>query len=226
MYILWGLFILVTSANLLTQRETDLRLCLIRRYSKALLMPLLASIYISSAADVNVAIVIALALGWIGDLFLMGIRKKDASGAVVISDPKWMFMLGLLSFLLGHLAYVYFFFTIVDWSKIPMLFYGIVCIVGWYGLIILKGVRPKGVMLVGVVLYMVVIGTMIVSALALFYIRLDLAATFIALGAILFGSSDSVLAFRKIRGVDLLPNSYVMFSYISGQFLIILGILN
>ena len=53
--------------------------------------------------------------------------------------------------------------------------------------------------------------------------KTDLSSTVLLLGALLFGSSDSVLAFKKINGNKILPESYVMFSYISGQCLIILS---
>lgn len=225
MSITLSLFIIVASINLVTQAETKLSLVLLRRYSKTLLMPTLALFYVTQAEIISPLIIVALIFGWVGDVFLMGFRKKNSTEIVVIEEPEWSFLAGLSAFLLGHIAYVLYLVNSVHWQSMDPKFFIIVIVVYWYGLIILKGIKPKGVMLFGVLMYMMIIGIMIVSALAVFYNQLNLSSFYLAFGAILFGSSDSVLAFRQIKKIKKLPTSYIMFSYIAGQFLIIISIL-
>jgi len=214
------LFSIIASTNLLTQNETDLRFIIMRRWSKALLMPSLLVIYMTQAYDIEKWIVLALIFGWIGDVLLMGFRDRNR-----IVEPPWSFMAGLSAFLIGHVFYVLYFYNLVNWDNINTKFYGVVIVLCLYALILVKGIKPRGTLLIGMTLYMLVIGLMLTSILALLYSQQDINTVFITLGALLFCSSDSVLAFRRIKKVTALPNSYVMFSYISGQFLIILGIL-
>lgn len=205
-------FTIIASINLFTQSEPSVKSTWIRRFSKAALMPTLIAIVFINQGPYSYWLIAALFFSWIGDVWLIG--KKE-----------WMFLGGLSSFLVGHIAYIVFFYERVSFASLPTVFYGLIPVIVWYGVILFKGVKPKGYIIVGLLLYMVAIGGMIFSAMANFYLMLDLASFMTLFGALLFGSSDSVLAFQRIRGVDTLPDSYVMFSYISGQFLIVLATL-
>lgn len=66
-----------------------------RYVTKPFLIPLLALWYFQAAGTVRPAVVAALILCWLGDLFLM----------IPGSGKRW-FTAGLGSFLLGHLAYI------------------------------------------------------------------------------------------------------------------------
>lgn len=65
-----------------------------RRVSKALLMPLLAAVYLLSVRQAEPWVVAGLALGWLGDLFLINPNRE------------LLRTLGIGSFLLGHVCYI------------------------------------------------------------------------------------------------------------------------
>lgn len=218
-------FILFASINLLMQDSKHLKYVYLRRISKALLMPTLFLYYFSSVDHINWSILLALFFCWIGDIALMGFIKKE-NGSFVIEEPEWTFLLGLTSFLIGHIGYVIAFYQKINYN-IPYYFLmPLICIIAWYGIILIKGVKPTGTILIGVIFYMITIGSMIVGSVLLFKTETSLASGMIMAGAITFGSSDSVLAFRTIKNILKLPYSYIMFSYITGQMLIIMGIIN
>ncbi|MGX8794952.1 lysoplasmalogenase family protein [Fusibacter sp. JL298sf-3] len=228
-YLMSFLFVAVSSVNLYTQGENTPAQVMARRVSKGLLMPVLALAYSQwmafyAGASPNVLILVALAMSWIGDLWLLGRRTPDASGVrVAIELPDSMFMLGLIFFFLGHVAYSAAFLSAAQLETIPTYMYAFLLFIFWYGIILYKGVAPTGAIKIGTVFYMIAIGMMIFLAMDGFRVHLDMPSFMVLLGAILFGSSDSVLAFQCIKKVTKLPASYVMFSYISGQFFIVLG---
>ncbi|MDR2021228.1 MAG: lysoplasmalogenase, partial [Treponema sp.] len=67
----------------------------VRRISKVCLMPLLISFYLVRADRFLPPLVLAGVLGWLGDIFLIRIQNNR------------YFKLGLASFLLGHLCYIW-----------------------------------------------------------------------------------------------------------------------
>jgi uncharacterized membrane protein YhhN len=201
-------FALISAANLYLQTEHTPRALKIRHLTKALLMPTLMALVI--AYQLNTLIVVALFFSFLGDVFLIKHSNTD-------------FLLGLTSFLTAHIFYSIYFFSLIDFSTLPLSLWGLALVIFWYGLILFKGVNPKGTVRYGMPIYMLAIGCMLFFAMLHFYQKTGLASSFLLLGALLFSSSDSVLAFRRIKKVTILPNSYVMFSYISGQFLIVLS---
>jgi uncharacterized membrane protein YhhN len=206
------------------QDTENLTLIHIKRLSKMLLMPTLFLYYILSVSQINVWVVMSLLFCWFGDMALMGIIKKD-HGSFHIEEPDWLFLLGLGAFLIGHIGYVVFFISKIETSVDSLLIIILGTSILWYGVILIKGVKPNKNLILGVILYMLTIGSMIVSAIIIFYLNISLASAAIMIGAITFGSSDSVLAFRTIKKILKLPYSYIMFSYILGQMLIISGII-
>ena len=139
------------------------------------------------------------------------------------------FILGLASFLIGHLFYTYGmakypsfsqgFLVKNKWIAIPLLAYGggLVYFL-WSGL---------GAMTVPVVIYSIVIMLMGLSAINMSGRVNKTAATYIIIGAILFILSDSVIALNKFKAEDLsipMPSLIIMVTYILGQFLIVEGI--
>ena len=67
----------------------------LRRWTKALLVPLIAAAHIAICGTARPFVLAALLLGWIGDLLLIpGIRRRT------------LFTMGALAFLLGHGCYI------------------------------------------------------------------------------------------------------------------------
>lgn len=225
--VIMGLFVLFASINLYTQGENAYIPLKLRRISKSLLMPLLALAYISATLSFkestpNYYIVIALIMSWIGDVWLMGkVRQHEQGYLVELNDTR--FLLGLVFFFVGHVFYAMEFMTHIALSTLPTPIYAFLLLLLWYGIIVFKGVNPKGAIRVGMIFYMFAIGSMIFSSLCMFVQNLDFSSFMMVVGAILFGSSDSVLGFQCIKKVDTLPDSYIMFSYISGQMFLVLG---
>lgn len=203
------LFFLISSLNLYLQTEHSAKAIKLKHISKALLMPSLLAVLI--AGKFSPLLAFALVFSCLGDIFLIGRTDKH-------------FLLGLISFLIAHLGYCAYFVSLIDVSSaLSLATLGLGMVIAWYAIILFKGVAPKRLIRFGMPVYMLVIGAMILLGMVHFMQKTDLASGIMLLGALLFGSSDSVLAFRRIKGVKLLPESYVMFSYISGQFLIVLS---
>lgn len=139
------------------------------------------------------------------------------------------FILGLASFLIGHLFYTYGMakypnfnqgYAIKNkWIALPLLGYGVGLVYFlWSGL---------GAMTVPVVIYSIVIMLMGLSAINMSGRVNTTAATYIIIGAILFILSDSVIALNKFKADTLtlpMPGLMIMVTYILGQFLIVEGI--
>lgn len=209
LYLSLSLFFIIAATNLYMQTESGPSQKKIKHISKALLMPALFFILWIGGFDLSLGI--ALLFSTLGDIFLIGQSNRH-------------FLLGLISFLFAHIGYCVYFYTSLNTHQLsPLLIFGLAMVIGWYAIILYKAISPKGLIRVGMPIYMLVIGGMILLAALNWQQKTDLASSLMLLGALLFGSSDSVLAFRRIKGVKSLPESYVMFSYISGQFLIILG---
>lgn len=215
------LFLLISIINILYQDRKDMIGIYIRRCSKTLLMPVLLMIYIMNANQVELYILLALIFSWFGDIILMGRLKRKP---LMIIESNRSFLMGLSCFLVGHVFYVLYFMKKITLDIHHPFNTGLLTILILFGVLVLKGVKPKGILLVGTLVYTCVIGGMMAYALNIFMFQMSLAHFSIAVGAILFGSSDTVLAFRDIKKIKL-PNTYVMFSYIVGQYMIILGIL-
>ena len=148
---------------------------------------------------IRAAMVVGLVLSLAGDVFLM-------------LDEKW-FIAGLVSFLLGHIAYVVGLQlapTSVPWSLVGLLVIG--ACVATVGRRIVRGVsagdHPE---LVGpVIAYLVVISAMVVSAFGT-------TGAWAVVGASLFYASDATLAWNRFLEVRRFGPLAVMVTYHLGQ---------
>jgi uncharacterized membrane protein YhhN len=187
-----------------------------RCYTKPLLMPLLAIYYISSVAEVNKFIVMALVFGSIGDVFLMWPERKEN------------FMLGLGAFLIGHLCYVLLFLQNVSCAKyVPVWFYLIIPIyVAGACIVVKKLIKYLGDMKIPTYIYMLVILFMSVASLArIFVMEMSISFFLPFIGSLLFLCSDSMLGFYTFKGKFKNGNIYIMLTYILAQALIVGGYL-
>ena len=191
-------------------------------YSKPLLMPLLALYYAFGSLALNSfnwLIVVALLFGCGGDIFLM-LKGKES-----------YFLLGMVSFLLGHVFYIIAFIMSMGTNILLFIVSGPILLIPV--IIIMLKTLPKykdslGDMKIRVFVYMGAILFMHVTAiLRVSYYGLICARFFsVYLGSILFILSDSLIAInefteRKVPNIRI----YVMATYILGQFLIALGMI-
>jgi uncharacterized membrane protein YhhN len=144
---------------------------------------------------------------------------------------KNYFLIGLISFLITHLLYVFAFIQVRDrsvpailrqriWLLIPLLAYLI-------GLISLVFPALDADMRIPVAIYTSVIGTMVVFALNRFRRVSDRSFALVFGGAILFMISDSCIAVNKFlcHGTMPLAGFWIMGLYMAGQYLIVQGML-
>ncbi len=199
-------YIVLAVVNVFT-RAVDA--ALLNGVSKALLMPALLAFFTACLDGLQHRLVrwvtMALVFSWVGDLLLIG-------------DGDLFFVAGLLAFLGAQICYIVGFRPYAalgplrtrPWLALPYVA---------YGLLLLALMLPDlGGLAVPVAIYAGALVTMAVLATGV--------SPTAALGAILFLISDSLIALTGLT--DLLPEaagSLIMPTYIVGQLLIVLGVL-
>jgi len=187
--------------------------------AKALLMPVLFFIYYRLIkGQVNRfyrMILSALLFSWLGDVTLEFQVKNDI-----------FFMIGLACFLIAQVIYLISFFStkgqnVLFFKKIylilPVIVYGVFMIS-----LLNKGL---GEMKIPVIIYTLVILTMLTSALNREKKVSRQSYILVLVGAMLFVLSDSIIAIDKFGYPFALSGIAVMITYITAQYLIIIGCL-
>lgn len=214
-----AIFIFISAAHLLfivLQKENP------RRISKALIVPLLIALYISATENPLVSPILALVFGWIGDILLINKRRR------------LNFKLGLASFLLGHICYI---FTFINYLKsaasdandavfkfnttAALIFIPLAIVLG---ILMLKFIKPNKEMLLPVIIYLIGIQTMCFWAFELFVCIPKLGGALIFSGSLCFIISDTILGYYTFRKLKRVGAVLIMFFYILAQAGIILGL--
>jgi len=190
----------------------------LRYITKPLLMPLIIFYYIFSVNlnTLNWFLIIALIFGMLGDISLM-----------IGREGKW-FMIGLGSFLVGHIFYIitYLLLSASSLLQFPP--------IGWFLLLPLVGLtlffflRIKGNMgelQIPTMIYLVVIFLMSFFAMLLLSVFSPLAFIFVYIGPILFIISDGLIAVDKFDTKISKEGVYVMITYVLAQLFITQGII-
>ena len=188
----------------------------LRYVTKPLLMPLLIVYFVSAvkpfASSLKKWIILALALSWLGDVLLM-FELMNSS----------FFIFGLAAFLIAHIFYIILFDQIrvkenIKQSLLPLLPIAI------YYILLMTLLQPTlGKMQKPVSVYGLVISIMLSFAIDLWRSKDRLASFFIILGALLFITSDSLLAINKFYQSFEFAGVAVMLTYGLAQLLITLG---
>ncbi len=164
---------------------------------------------------VNVLLGTALAIGALGDL-LLGVWRLGSL------DGELLFLLGLGSFLIGHLVYIAMFrkYRVQDWRKPgPLRISGIAMIVIALGLVLGVLRNSLGPLLIPVVAYALVLAGMAISAMLA-----ELGTPLAAIGALFFVASDAMLAISKFHGPFPGEGPLIWITYYLAQLLIFLGV--
>jgi alkenylglycerophosphocholine/alkenylglycerophosphoethanolamine hydrolase len=141
----------------------------------------------------------------------------SALGDILLEYSEATFLPGLIAFLLGHVAYIVAFLQ--DTRKLHPFYGAAAYAYGFFAAVFLMTTGELGGMIGPVYLYILVITTMVWRAAA----RLDAPGVgrFSVLagliGAILFATSDSILAFRLFGTPIQLGGAAVMVTYWLGQ---------
>ena len=132
---------------------------------------------------------------------------------------QW-FLIGLTSFLIGHIFYIFAFSStnerqVPSWAKIILLVYGASMAVWIAGTVLSSGDVVLGI---AVIAYISII-------LSMGWTAIRTGSTFAIIGALLFIASDSYLAINKFVMPLSFSHEVIMLTYYSAQLLIALSIL-
>ncbi len=187
-----------------------------RWFTKPLLMPLLVlGLYCGLKPTYSrlLPVFLALVLSWAGDVFL---------------QMEGFFIPGLASFLIAHIAYIYYFLNIKSDKK------GIVQHQPWMiGVVLLYVIGflwllfpHLGALKIPVMLYAFTIGTMLLAAVNTRYKLSDTTSQYFIRGAISFVLSDSLLAYNLFVSKYLVLSFLIMLTYCAAQYWIVRGVLS
>jgi len=213
-----GLFMLAAIGELLSQ---VMELPVLHTFTKPALLLLLLGYYIFSAREqknsISTTLVLALLFSWGGDVLLM-------------KSGELFFMLGLVSFLIAHVFYIFVFrqsrnndetSSLQGLQRIrfafPIILYGSGLVVILYA--------ELGDMTVPVMIYAFILTLMVLNALFRFGRTSSASFAYVFGGAILFMISDSLLAVNKFLEPVTLSGFWIMLTYMGAQFLIVTGLL-
>ena len=189
----------------------------LRRISKCLVLPPLLAAYVAGAGSWLFFPIPALILGWIGDVLLIKIEKKAH------------FMLGLASFLLGHICYIITFILVLGFFgpggiNVPSLAIFIPPTIV-LALVVLRLIKPTKEMRIPVIAYMIVLVAMSLFGFQVFLRSPGTAGLLILSGSFNFMVSDTILAYYTFRKLKLSGAVLIMVYYILAQAEIVLGLL-
>jgi len=175
---------------------------------KGCLVPLILAVYIFSANKVLWQIVLALVLGWIGDILLLK------------TSNILRFKLGLVSFLIGHVFYIVALIKYAQPFNIVVLIISAAVAV-CYGIFIFKVIHTPHEMRIPVMVYEVILLAMAVLTLQFFLAHRELYGALVLIGGVCFVASDTMLTLLTFRKKNIYVP--VMITYIAAQLLIALG---
>jgi len=189
-----------------------------RRLSKILIIPPLLAAYIAGAENLLFFPIFALIFGWIGDALLIRIDKKIC------------FILGLVSFLLGHLFYIITFIECLGFlgfggGSLNIGALGVsVPLAIIFGIFSFRFIKPTREMAKPVIIYMIFLETVVLLGLQVFIFNINIAGTLVFIGCLLFLTSDMILSYYTFRKLKPLGAVLIMVFYIMAQAGIIMGI--
>ena len=207
------LFVIVLLADLVavyTNSEA------IRYITKPLLMPLLIIYFVSAvkffSSSLKKWVILALVFSWSGDVLLM-FESVNSS----------FFIFGLIAFLVVHIFYILFYENIIRKEGLSKNYWWFLPVIIYYVALIYLLSPHLGDMKLPVCIYGIVISYMLIQALQTGRIKNYAAAGLMIAGAILFITSDSLLAVNKFYQSFEYAGILIMLTYGTAQLLITLG---
>ena len=187
-------------------------------FLKPFLLPfLILAVYLHERFSSKKILLTALTLSWIGDIILLFADKGEL-----------YFIGGLIAFLFSHIFYIVLFnkqlkiylkkSKIIYWIGITII---IIYLIGMMVLLM----PYLGNLLLPVFVYAMTISIMLLFALKGFMNWHKPANSYILIGAIIFVASDSILAFDKFYAPIQYSSFFIMITYLTAQYLIVMGIL-
>ncbi|MFK7904651.1 MAG: lysoplasmalogenase [Chitinophagales bacterium] len=189
-------------------------------FTKPLLMLVLGVYFYQNTpkplATLSKITLFALFFSWLGDVFLLFQAYQDI-----------YFLLGLVSFLIAHICYIFAFTQTPKSAKssikvvLPAAFGYF--LLGASALFFLK--EGLGSMFIPVIVYSLTIVLMNIMAVNRYGKVATSSFQWVLFGAIAFLISDSLIAVNKFYTPIAAPSFWIMSTYCLGQFLIVIGIL-
>jgi uncharacterized membrane protein YhhN len=189
------------------------------RVVKPFLLPILiVAVYYTENFSTKKILLTALTFSWIGDVILLFADRGEI-----------YFILGLVAFLLSHIFYIVLFNkqTISKTISNKLSFGAGIGLIVIYFSMMITTLGPKlGSLTVPVVIYAIVISTMLYFALKGSFQWKAIPYHSVLIGAVLFISSDSILAFNKFYEPIPAASLLIMVTYLLAQYGIVKGILH
>lgn len=189
---------------------------MIRYFTKPLLIPLLTFLFISQTtaftSSIKKWIILALLFSWAGDVLLM---FESTNGN--------FFIFGLVAFLIAHIFYILFYEYVIRLEGLKRNYLFFIPVLIYYASLIYILSPHLGEMKLPVRIYGAVISYMLIQALHTSGIKNKEAAWMMIVGAVLFISSDSILAINKFYVPIKYAGIAIMLTYGLAQLLIVLG---
>ena len=214
-YIFLAAFWLLTIWHLVDSWRNDQRR---RAMSKPFLLLTLALFYVFSAEKISLVLVGALLTSWLGDVLL-------------IPKGHGWFITGGVFFLISHFLFIAVYIPYIQFAQVPWLLIVPVALV-YYGIsfAVIRAVKPTTpkLMVAPMCLYLLINSTMNVFALMRLITTRSLGGIVGYVGAVLFFVSDCVLylvRYHKNENLVFRKHFSVMLAYLTGEFLIALGVL-
>ena len=188
----------------------------LRYITKPFLMTVLIAFFIFQTKDLASSlkkwIILALVFSWAGDVLLM---FESMNGS--------FFIFGLAAFLIAHIFYILFYENVIRKEGLNKNYWWFLPVIIYYIALIYILSPNLGDMKLPVRIYGIVISYMLIQALQTGRIKNFGAATLLITGAVLFISSDSILAFNKFYESFEYAGIAIMLTYGLAQLLITLG---
>ncbi len=188
----------------------------IRYVTKPLLMPLLGVYFVSATKSFISSLkkwtILALLFSWAGDVLLM-FESMNSN----------FFILGLIAFLIAHILYIILFDQVRIREKIKQSLFPLLPIAVYYILLITLLQPTLGKMQKPVAIYGIIISIVLSFAIDLWRMKDRSVSFYIILGALLFITSDSLLAINKFYKSFEYAGIAIMSTYGIAQLLITLG---
>lgn len=182
-----------------------------------LLSFLILAVYAHERFMTKKILLTALTLSWIGDMILMFADRG-----------QFYFIAGLIAFLLSHIFYIVLFSKQLKiyLKKSKIIYWVGVTAIAFYLIVLLLLLLPTlGDLKIPVIIYALTISIMLLFALKGFLNWQKPANIYILIGAIVFVTSDSILALDKFYTPLQYSSFLIMTTYLIAQYLIVVGIL-
>ena len=208
------IFLVVLAAHLLSIQQ---QFSLLAACTKPLLLLSLIAWFAKSTSPITGnfkhMILAALCLSLAGDVWLI-FEKNNPS----------FFIFGLICFLTAHVFYAFAFNRVRSNNAVVLKWWLAIFVAAFYFCLIYILFAYLGDMKIPVLIYGAVISIMLFIAGHLFFVK-KYGLIFIVAGALLFITSDSLLAINKFYSPFINASTYIMLTYAFAQYYIVKGII-